>query len=101
MSVIDTTSKTSLKLTCLQACNNDIVQAEKLYRYIAEGLTSLPDTNPLIPTTMERVRMGADEVVAWIGSHRDELAQGISLIKGVSQRIATSVTPSIPPIPKI
>lgn len=99
MAAIRTTSKTALKLSCLQACNNDIAQAERLYHYIADGLSTLPDAEPVPPTTLERVKMGADDVLAWIGGHRDEIAQGIALLKGISQRV--TATTQLPPIPKI
>lgn len=41
--MINPSSKIALKISCLQACGNDVDKAEKLYKFVAEDIASLPD----------------------------------------------------------
>lgn len=86
------TSKISLKMSCLSACNNDVEAAQKLYAYIASDLKELPDTEPLRPTILQQ----ADSVLGWLGQHRDEFAQGLSMIQNLRANMSPA-TPSMPP----
>lgn len=96
------TSKISLKLSCLNACNNDIEKADKLYEYMTRDLKELPDTEPMMPNAIQKFRMGADDIINWIGEHKDLFQQGIALVQGLRGKAAASVIPDgVPPIPKI
>ena len=95
------TSKISLKLSCLNACNNDIEKADKLYEYMTRDLKDLPDTEPMMPSGIQRLKMGADDIIGWIDEHKDLFQQGIAFIQGLRGK-ATSVIPDgVPPIPKM
>ena len=90
------TSKISLKLSCLEVCGNDIKDAEELYNYIAQGL-DLPDTDPPTPSRLDQIKRGADDIISWLGSHKEDLMQGYALIKGlIPSQAATEVPPPIP-----
>lgn len=105
MTQIRTTSKLSLKLSCLDACGMDVRRAEELYQYIASGLESLPDFDAVPMSTFEQVKKGAEEVFGWLGQHRDELAQGVEFVRGLRggkpvKEAAESIISSVPPIPE-
>lgn len=53
---IRATSKLSLKMSCLAACGNDVDKAEKLYRFIAEDLSNLPDIDPAKASVVEQIK---------------------------------------------
>ena len=92
------TSKIALKLSCLYVCENDIKAADELYNYIAQGL-DLPDTDPPTPSRLDQIKRGADDIISWLGSHKDDLMQGYALIKGLIPSQATAEVP--PPIPNL
>lgn len=81
MSQIVPTSKMSLKMSCLAACNNDIDKADRLYTYLVADLGGLPDFDPVRPSGLQQVKQSADEVLGWISSHQDEFARGIDMIR--------------------
>lgn len=102
ISQIMATSKLSLKLSCLRACNNNLSDAEKLYDYLVKDITDLPDIEPVPPSTMQRIKQGADEIFGWVNSHSEDLAKGFSLIQmmsGTAQPTAPVAPPNVPPIP--
>ena len=92
------TSKIALKLSCLEVCGNDIKAADELYNYIAQGL-DLPDTDPPTPSRLDQIKRGADDIISWLGSHKDDLLQGYALIKGLIPSHAAAEAP--PPIPNL
>lgn len=98
------TSKISLKLSCLNACNNDIAKAEELYDYMMKDLTTLPDTEPMMPSGIQRFKMGADDIIGWLTDHKDLIQQGIGLVQGLrGGKVADVVSKiaNVPPIPKM
>lgn len=97
ISRLKVTSKIALKLSCLEVCENDIKAADELYNYIAQGL-ELPDTDPPIPSRLDQIKRGADDIISWLGSHKDDLMQGYALIKGL---IPSQAAAEVPPIPNL
>lgn len=95
---IRTSSKMSLRLSCVEACGNDLKAADELYRYIAEGI-ELPDVEPQRATTLEQIKRGADDVLGWIAEHKDTLVQGYQAIQSLRPRPAAPPV-DVPPIPK-
>ena len=91
------TSKISLKLSCLEVCGNDIKDADELYNYIAQGL-DLPDTDPPTPSRLDQIKRGTDDIISWLGSHKDDIMQGYALIKGL---IPSQAAAELPPIPNM
>lgn len=101
LSGIVPTSKLSLKMSCLAACNNDVKEASALYDFIAEGM-DLPDVDPVRPTTLSQIRQGAEDVYGWIASHKDELVEAWQFIRTLKPAAPVSGVPSgVPPIPKV
>lgn len=97
---LNASSKLSLKMSCLQACNNDIDKASKLYEYIAEGM-DLPDVTPAVPSTFEQIRQGAEEVLGWANAHQQDFLNAVSLIKGISGKTGASSAQTLPNLPQI
>ena len=75
------TSKVSLKMSCLHSCNGDIEKAEKLYKYLSEGLDELPTFDPVRPTTMQQIKDGAVQTFSWINENQDTIMNWVGLIK--------------------
>ena len=98
ISRLKVTSKIALKLSRLEVCDNDIKAADELYNYIAQGL-DLPDIDPPTPSRIEQIKRGADDIISWLGSHKDDLMQGYALIKGLIPSQAAAEVP--PPIPNL
>ena len=98
ISRLKVTSKIALKLSCLEVCGNDIKDADELYNYISDGL-ELPDTDPPTPSRLDQIKRGADDIISWLGSHKDDLLQGYALIKGLIPSQAAAEVP--PPIPNL
>ena len=95
------TSKLSLKLSCLDACDNDIERADTLYEYMTRDLKNLPDTDPDVPSGIQRVKTGADDILGWGGEHKDLIRQGIALVQGLRGKVTGAVPDGVPPIPKM
>lgn len=98
---IDTSSKMSLKVSCLKACDNNVQKARELYEFLSEGIIDIPDATPIRPNSFEQVKLGATEVFGWLSEHRDDVAQGISFIQSLRRPAVVSDQPSLAPIPKI
>ena len=101
---IQATSKMSLKMSCLAACNNNVEEAQKLYDFIASDI-NLPDTDIVPPTVMERFKSGAESLFGWIGEHKDSLIEGYNMIQmirgGQPISVGAPATPptGVPPLP--
>lgn len=97
---IQPTSKTSLKLQCLQLSKGNIKDATELYDYLTAGLETLPDFDPVKPTWLESTKNTADGILKWVGDNRDTLSEGINFIKGlISKRNAGQAAKApLPPI---
>ena len=95
------TSKMALKLSCLNACNNDIGKADQLYEYMTRDLKELPDVEPTMPSGLQRFKMGADDIIGWVTEHKDLIQQGIGLIQGFRKTSGASGVAGVAPIPKL
>lgn len=99
------TSKLSLKLSCLAACDNNVDQAEKLYRFIAGDMEHLPEFDVPRPTALEQIKSGANDLFGWIGAHREDLIEGWNLFQALRGGTPINTGPvappaDVPPIPK-
>ena len=94
---IQPTSKTSLKLQCLQLAKGNIKEAQELYDYLAADLKSLPDFDPIKPTFFESTKDTANGILAWVKENRETLGEGVDFIKGlISKRSASPALPKTP-----
>lgn len=98
MTHLKTTSKMSLKLTCLAACGNDIGKAKELYGFISDGI-ELPDFEPEVPDTMERAKQYAGDIFGWVREHKDGILQGYQMLKGLGSGAVSAASSPIPPLP--
>jgi hypothetical protein len=97
------TSKMSLKMSCLAACNNNVEEAQKLYDFIASDI-NLPDTDVMPPSGFDKVKNSAESIFAWIGEHKEDILQGWNYIQamrgGTPINVASSSVPTgVPPLP--
>lgn len=100
--MIDTNSKMSLKVSCLKACDNNVVRARELYEFLSDGIRDLPDFDPVKPGGFDQVKKGAADIFNWMNEHRDDISQGVAFIQSLRKSApATIPSDAIPPIPKI
>lgn len=95
---LQATSKTSLKLQCLQLAKGNVKEAKELYDYLAEDIASLPDFDPVRPTFLESAKSTADGVLQWIKNNKDTLAEGYDFIRGIASKRAAAPKQPLPPI---
>jgi len=94
---IQATSKMSLKMSCLAACNNNVEEAQKLYDFIASDI-NLPDTDVMPPSAIERFKSGAEGLMGWIGEHKESLIEGYNMIQMIrGGQPILSGAPAAPP----
>lgn len=97
------TSKMSLKMSCLAACNNNVEEAQKLYDFIASDI-NLPDTDVMPPSGFDKVKSSAESIFAWIGEHKEDILQGWNFIQAMRggapiESAPPSVPTGVPPLP--
>ena len=98
------TSKVSLKMSCLHTCNGDVDKAERLYKFLSDGLDDLPTFDAVQPTTMQQVREGAVQTFKWVNENQDTIMNWIGVIRDLFGKGGKSM-PNMPntstPIPSI
>ena len=97
------TSKVSLKMSCLYTCNGDVEKAEKLYKFLSDGLDDLPTFDAVQPTTMQQIKDGAVQTFGWINQNQDTIMNWIGIVRDMfskGNKGSASPTPSNP-IPSI
>ena len=91
---VQSTSKSSLKLQCLQIADGNVKEAKELYDYLTADI-DLPDFDPVKPTFFQSTKMAADGILGWIKENKDSLIEGYEFFKGV---IPKKVSNPLPPI---
>lgn len=74
------TSKMSLKVSCLRACNNDLDKAKKLYEYLASD-TELPDVDVPVPTFMDSAKKNLSDLYSWVKNNGGDIYETYKFIK--------------------
>lgn len=97
------TSKVSLKMSCLYTCNGDVERAEKLYKFLSDGLDDLPTFDAVQPTTMQQIKEGAAQTFGWISQNQDTIMNWIGIVRDMFSKGNKQVVPPTPssPIPSI
>ena len=101
------TSKVSLKMSCLYTCNGDVDKAERLYKFLSDGLEDLPTFDAVQPTAMQQIKDGAVQTFGWINQNQDTIMNWIGMIKDMFGRGGNGGAPPTPnaspvtPIPSI
>jgi hypothetical protein len=98
---IRATSKLALKLSCLEACGDDIDMAERAYKFLSSDIQDLPDFDIPSPTIYQQIKSGAGEVFGFVKDNKDDIIQAISYIQALRSKPAP-IAPQVdlPPIEK-
>ena len=97
------TSKVSLKMSCLYTCNGDVDKAERLYKFLSDGLEDLPTFDAQQPTTMQQLKDGAIQTFGWINQNQDTIMNWIGIVRDMLGKggKGNAVPPTAAPIPSI
>lgn len=98
-SLIRTTSKEALLRSALMASNNDIKKASEICDYVTKMLPNLPDTDPVLPSTLEQVRDTAVKIFQWGRENQDQIVGVTNMVLQMmgKQPIGMPVTAEVPP----
>ena len=72
-SIVRTSSKEALLRSALLASNNDIKKATEICDYVTKMLPNLPDTDPVIPSTLDQVKETAVNLFRWGKENQDQI----------------------------
>lgn len=99
--MINTSSKMSLKMSCINACKGDVGKARELYEFLASDIVDLPDFDVPQPTTMQQVQQTVGNIFGWVKDNREDIVQAVGFIQslrgGTSSKVANAAP--IPPLP--
>lgn len=103
MGKINTSSKLSLKMTCLAISEGDLEKAERMYDYFSKDM-ELPDVDPVMPSTFDQVKDAIGTFFGFLKDNRDDVAQALNVIQNLrAGNPVTTPTPippaDIPPLP--
>ena len=97
MDEIIPTSKMSLKLTCIKACNNDVAKASELYEFLSKDIASLPDFDVRPPSTFDQVKGVAQDIFGWINNNQDKILDAFNMIRMARGGAPISPAAGVPP----
>lgn len=97
MTEIIPTSKMSLKMSCIKACNNDVAKAQELYEFLAKDIKDLPDFDMKPPTTFEQIKGIAGEVFGWVDQNQDKIVGAYNFIQSVRSGAPIGLPTGAPP----
>lgn len=103
--MIDTSSKITLKMSCVQAANGDMAKAAELYDFFTKDI-ELPDYPIPQPTAVQKFTQQAESLFGWIEQNGDKFMKGynmIQMIRGgntipMAQVAETTAANAIPPL---
>lgn len=96
---IQPTSKTSLKMQCLQLSKGNVKDAAELYDYLTAGIDTLPDFDPVKPTFLQSTKIAADGILNWVKENKEPISEGIDFIKGIISKRAAATSAKAPLTP--
>lgn len=100
--MIKPTSKAELKRQCLYMSNLDVDKAEKMYRFLIDGLEDIPSVEPATKPFIQNFGEQASGVMNWFRENQDMIGQGVEMIRGiVEKRKGIPAAPSVTPLPPI
>ena len=80
-SLIRTSSKEALLRTALSASGNDIKKATEIVEYFTKQLPSMPEVDPVAPSTFEQMRDTALGLINWGKENQDQIMSVISFAR--------------------
>lgn len=102
--MINTSSKVSLKMSCLAACDNDVDRAQKLYKFMAEGVESLPDFDVPKPNFIQQAQQTLDGVFGVLDQNEERIVKAYNYYQmfrgGANVPSAPVEAVDIPPLPQ-
>jgi hypothetical protein len=100
MTIIQTTSKDTLKRTALFACGGDVKEAKEIYDFFVQDMPNMPDYDIMPPSFMDQAKSTIGSVLGWVDENQDKLVGYWNIIQ--QMRGGGNITPpsstSIPPI---
>ena len=105
LTMINPSSKMSLKMSCINACRGDVGKAKELYEFLSEGVDSMPDFDIQEPSALEQAKNAIGSVFGWVKENRDDIVQAVGWVQSLRSGGSSVPTPtppqaSIPPIPE-
>lgn len=101
--MLNTASKMTLKLTCLQQTNGDVKRAEELYKFLADGMDNMPEYPIPQPTAFQQVKDTASNIFGWVKENQGDIINAVNYIQqlrsGQSLSVPTPPISEIPPLP--
>ena len=102
--MIVTTSKMSLKASCIRACNNDVDKAEKLYDFFVKDIKDIPDFDVKPPSAFEQIKSMAGDAFGWVEQNKDKLIDAYNIFQnlrgGQPLNLSSGPIEGVPPIPE-
>lgn len=105
--MINPSSKMALKLSCLQQTGGDVKKAEELYKFLADGVESMPDYPIQKPTALQQIQQTAGGLFNWVKENQGDIMNAVGFIQqmrggGTIGIPAAAAEPSaeIPPLPQ-
>lgn len=80
-SLIRTSSKEALLRSALSASGNDIKKATEIVEYFTSQLPSMPEVEPVVPTTFEQMRDTALGLINWGKENQDQIMSVINIAR--------------------
>lgn len=99
-SMINPSSKMALKLSCLQQTGGDVKKAEELYKFLADGVESMPDYPVQRPSTMQQIQQTAGSIFSWVKENQGDIMNAVNFIQQMRGSQPIGMPPvGAPPIP--
>lgn len=89
-------------MSCLQSCNGDVKRAEELYNFLADGVETLPDFDPVKPSVLKQVTDAANGMFGWVKENQNDIMQAVGFIRQMRGGTSAPIAPAaeIPPLPE-
>lgn len=97
MEEIIPTSKMSLKLSCIRACDNDVAKAAELYEFLSKDIASLPDFDVKPSSTLSQIRDVAKDVFGWVDENQDKIIGAYNFIRSARAGEPMGAPVGVPP----
>lgn len=93
MANIIPTSKFDLRMQCIAISKGNMDEAERMYKFLAEGL-NIPDVTPPAPTVMQQIKDTAGSLFGFIKENQGDFVQAYNYIQSIRNGAAIQ-TPGI------
>lgn len=103
ISMINPTSKASLKQQCMILAQGDVAKAREIYDFYSEGL-DLPDFDPVKPSAFEGFKDNAVSFLGWLKENQGTVVQGVDFVRGLmsnTRAVATAADDAVEALPEI